>query len=133
VSDLHQLSAVEALGRLFERFDALIGPTWAVPGIPAGESYLGTLWEGGGPNDRQYAAMMTTPFNVLSPCPVLAVPSGFTSNGGALRRADRRADVRRHRRLPGGRRDRAGPAVADGRHVRVAVHCVRAGSCTVRP
>jgi Asp-tRNA(Asn)/Glu-tRNA(Gln) amidotransferase A subunit family amidase len=25
--------------------------------------------------------MMTTPFNVLSPCPVLAVPSGFTSNG----------------------------------------------------
>ena len=71
----------EPLGRLFDTFDALIGPTWAVPGIPAGDSYLGTLWEGGGPNDRQYAAMMTTPFNVLSPCPVLAVPSGFTSNG----------------------------------------------------
>ena len=71
----------EPLGRLFETFDALIGPTWAVPGIRAGDSYLGTLWEGGGPNDRQYAAMMTTPFNVLSPCPVLAVPSGFTSNG----------------------------------------------------
>jgi Asp-tRNA(Asn)/Glu-tRNA(Gln) amidotransferase A subunit family amidase len=71
----------EPLGRLFETFDALIGPTWSVPGIPVGDSYLGTLWEGGGPNDRQYAAMMTTPFNVLSPCPVLAVPSGFTSNG----------------------------------------------------
>jgi aspartyl-tRNA(Asn)/glutamyl-tRNA(Gln) amidotransferase subunit A len=71
----------EPLGRLFETFDALVGPTWAVPGIPAGDSYLGMLWEGGGPNDRQYAAMMTTPFNVLSPCPVLAVPSGFTSNG----------------------------------------------------
>jgi len=71
----------DPLGRLFETFDALIGPTWAVPGIPVGDSYLGTLWEGGGPNDRQYAAMMTTPFNVLSPCPVLAVPSGFTSNG----------------------------------------------------
>jgi aspartyl-tRNA(Asn)/glutamyl-tRNA(Gln) amidotransferase subunit A len=24
---------------------------------------------------------MTTPFNVLSPCPVLAVPSGTASNG----------------------------------------------------
>jgi len=71
----------EPVGRLFETFDALIGPTWAVPGIPAGDSYLGTLLDGGGPNDRQYAAMMTTPFNVLSPCPVLAVPSGFTANG----------------------------------------------------
>jgi aspartyl-tRNA(Asn)/glutamyl-tRNA(Gln) amidotransferase subunit A len=71
----------EPLGRFFETFDALIGPTWAVPGIPAGDSYLGTLFEDGGPNDRQYAAMMTTPFNVLSPCPVLALPSGFTSNG----------------------------------------------------
>ena len=71
----------EPVGRLFETYDALIGPTWAVPGIPAGDSVLGTLFEGGGPNDRQFTMMMTTPFNVLSPCPVLAVPSGFTSNG----------------------------------------------------
>src|SRR5204863_7777757 len=71
----------EPVGRLFETYDALIGPTWAVPGIPAGDSVLGTLFEGGGPNDRQFSVMMTTPFNVLSPCPVLAVPSGFTSNG----------------------------------------------------
>jgi aspartyl-tRNA(Asn)/glutamyl-tRNA(Gln) amidotransferase subunit A len=71
----------EPIGKLFETFDALIGPTWAVPGIPAGDSLLGTLFEGGGPNDRQFSVMMTTPFNVLSPCPVLAVPSGFTSNG----------------------------------------------------
>jgi aspartyl-tRNA(Asn)/glutamyl-tRNA(Gln) amidotransferase subunit A len=71
----------EPVGRLFETFDALIAPTWAVPGIPAADSFLGTLWDGGGLNDRQYSVMMTTPFNVLSPCPVLAVPSGFTSNG----------------------------------------------------
>jgi aspartyl-tRNA(Asn)/glutamyl-tRNA(Gln) amidotransferase subunit A len=71
----------EPIGRLFETFDAVIGPTWAVPGIPAGDSVLGTLFEGGGPNDRQFSMMMTTPFNVLSPCPVLAAPSGFTSNG----------------------------------------------------
>jgi Asp-tRNA(Asn)/Glu-tRNA(Gln) amidotransferase A subunit family amidase len=71
----------EPVGRLFETFDALIAPTWAAPGIPAGDSILGTLFDGGGPNDRQFSVMMTTPFNVLSPCPVLAVPSGFTSNG----------------------------------------------------
>jgi aspartyl-tRNA(Asn)/glutamyl-tRNA(Gln) amidotransferase subunit A len=71
----------EPIGRLFETYDAIVCPTWAVTGIPAGDSILGTLFEGGGPNDRQYACMMTVPFNVLSPCPVLAVPSGFASNG----------------------------------------------------
>ena len=60
---------------------AIACPTWAVTGIPAGDSYLGTLFEGGGPNDLQFTAYMTTPFNVLSPCPVLAVPSGVASNG----------------------------------------------------
>ena len=71
----------EPIGRLFETYAALVCPTWAVTGIPAGDSILGTLFEGGGPNDRQYACMMTVPFNILSPCPVLAVPSGFASNG----------------------------------------------------
>ncbi len=71
----------EPIGRLFETYDALVCPTWAVTGIPAGESVLGSLFDGGGPNDRQFACMMTVPFNILSPCPVLAVPSGFASNG----------------------------------------------------
>ena len=71
----------EPLARLFTRYRALIGPTWAVTGIPAGDSFLGQLTPGGGPNDRQFHAMMTTPFNILSPCPVLAVPSGTASNG----------------------------------------------------
>jgi aspartyl-tRNA(Asn)/glutamyl-tRNA(Gln) amidotransferase subunit A len=48
---------------------------------PAGDSFLGQLTPDGGPNDRQYSVMMTTPFNILSPCPVLAVPSGVASNG----------------------------------------------------
>jgi Asp-tRNA(Asn)/Glu-tRNA(Gln) amidotransferase A subunit family amidase len=69
------------IGELFERFDALICPTWAVTGIPAGDSILGKLFPDGGDNDRQYSLMMTTPFNILSPCPVLAVPSGLASNG----------------------------------------------------
>ena len=71
----------EPLGELFRRSRAVIAPTWAVTGIPAGDSFLGQLTPDGGPNDRQYSVMMTTPFNILSPCPVLAVPSGVASNG----------------------------------------------------
>jgi len=71
----------EPLGELFRRHRAVIAPTWAVTGIPAGDSFLGQLTPDGGPNDRQYSVMMTTPFNILSPCPVLAVPSGVASNG----------------------------------------------------
>ena len=72
----------EPVGRLFETFDALICPTWAVTGIPAGDSILGTLTDGGGPNDRQFMCFMTTPFNTLSPCPVLAAPSGIAPSNG---------------------------------------------------
>jgi aspartyl-tRNA(Asn)/glutamyl-tRNA(Gln) amidotransferase subunit A len=68
------------IGELFETYDAMICPTWAVTGIPAGDSVLGQLYDGGGRNDRQFTYYMTTPFNVLAPCPVLAVPSGVASN-----------------------------------------------------
>ncbi|MGH2631654.1 MAG: amidase [Actinomycetota bacterium] len=71
----------EPIGRLFRRYRAIVCPTWSVTGIAAGDSILGTLFAGGGPNDRQYASLMTVPFNILAPCPVLAVPSGVASNG----------------------------------------------------
>lgn len=71
----------EPVSEVFRRYRALIAPTWAVTGIPAGDSILGKLYPDGGPNDRQFQVMMTTPFNILSPCPVLAVPSGRASNG----------------------------------------------------
>jgi aspartyl-tRNA(Asn)/glutamyl-tRNA(Gln) amidotransferase subunit A len=70
------------LGRLFETYDALICPTWAVTGIPAGDAFIGQLFEDGGPNDRQFTCYMTTPFNVFSACPVLAVPSGVAPSNG---------------------------------------------------
>jgi len=72
----------EPVGRLFETYDALVCSTWASTGIPAGDSILGTLFENGGPNDRQFTHFMTTPFNILSPCPVLAVPSGVAPSNG---------------------------------------------------
>jgi Asp-tRNA(Asn)/Glu-tRNA(Gln) amidotransferase A subunit family amidase len=72
----------EPLGRLFESYDALLCPTWAVTGIPAGDSVIGQLFDDGGPNDRQFTFYMTTPFNMFSACPVLAVPSGVAPSNG---------------------------------------------------
>ena len=70
------------LGELYETYEALICPTWSVPGIPAGDSLIGQLFADGGPNDRQFTCFMTTPFNVFSACPVLAVPSGVAPSNG---------------------------------------------------
>ena len=70
------------LGELFEHHDALVCSTWAVPGVPAGDSILGQLFDDGGPNDRQFTTFMTTPFNIFSACPVLAVPSGIAASNG---------------------------------------------------
>ena len=109
----------EPVGRLFRPTGRSICPTWAVTGIPAGDSILGTLFDDGGPNDRQFLCFMTTPFNVLSPCPVLAVPSGIASNGVPTGRADRRAHVRRRERVPHRGGARAGAAVG-GRAARGA-------------
>lgn len=72
----------EPMGALFETYDAVVCPTWATTGIPAGDPILGQLFPDGGGNDRQFTQFMTTPFNVLSPCPVLAVPSGIAASNG---------------------------------------------------
>jgi aspartyl-tRNA(Asn)/glutamyl-tRNA(Gln) amidotransferase subunit A len=72
----------EPMGELFEIYEAIVCPTWATTGIPAGDPILGQLFPDGGGNDRQFTRFMTTPFNVLSPCPVLAVPSGVAPSNG---------------------------------------------------
>ena len=100
------------LGELFETYDALICPTWAVTGIPAGDSLIGQLFDDGGPNDRQFTCFMTTPFNVFS-----AVPgAGRAERRRAVQRRadghpDRRAHLRRRHRVPDRRRAGAGAAV----------------------
>jgi Asp-tRNA(Asn)/Glu-tRNA(Gln) amidotransferase A subunit family amidase len=60
------------LGELLIRYDALICPSMARAFWPA-EGYE-TL-------DALIEDAMTWPFNILSRCPVLSVPSGFASNG----------------------------------------------------
>lgn len=71
----------EPLGELFERFDALLCPTMATEGYLAGEPYLDGMHVGGQHVWHHILGAMTLPFNILSRCPVLSVPSGLGSNG----------------------------------------------------
>ncbi|MQA02003.1 MAG: amidase [Streptosporangiales bacterium] len=64
----HQLQGQLAEG--MDPFDALLCPTTAVPGIPAGDDVT-----------DPDAMVMTAPFNVTNRCPVLNVPSGHASCG----------------------------------------------------
>ncbi|MGW7309122.1 amidase [Streptomyces sp. NPDC054835] len=62
-------------------FDALICPTTAVPGLPAGDDLLGRLVVNGEDHGEPLWAAMTAPFNINNRCPVLNVPSGHSSWG----------------------------------------------------
>ena len=67
---------------LLERYDALICPTAATRGLLADDEYVGHGVEVDGEQlDFYLSALLTPVFNVMSRCPVLAVPSGFADNG----------------------------------------------------
>ncbi|MDI3422846.1 amidase [Streptomyces luteolus] len=72
-----QRELAEAMGP----FDALICPTTAVPGMPAGDDLLGRLVVDGEDHGEPLWAAMTIPFNINNRCPVLNVPSGQSSWG----------------------------------------------------
>jgi aspartyl-tRNA(Asn)/glutamyl-tRNA(Gln) amidotransferase subunit A len=70
------------VGPLLERYDALVCPTAGFPALIAGEDYVERGHVVAGQEvDPMFDAIMTLPFNILSRCPVLAVPSGWASNG----------------------------------------------------
>jgi amidase len=70
------------LGRLLERYDALICATSGTRGLVAGDDYVGHGLEVGGEPVRFYfESILTSVFNLFSRCPVLNVPSGFADNG----------------------------------------------------
>lgn len=77
----HQGEMWQSLGELFERFDVLVCPTMATEGYVAGEPYLDGIDVGGRHLWHHILGAMTLPFNILSRCPVLSVPSGLGSNG----------------------------------------------------
>jgi len=60
-------------GELLERYDALLCPTIANTGFAADEPCTDT--------HEVFSQLMTLPFNVVGRVPVLAVPSGRSSNG----------------------------------------------------
>jgi Asp-tRNA(Asn)/Glu-tRNA(Gln) amidotransferase A subunit family amidase len=70
------------LAPVFERYDALICPTSGVPALLAEDPELAGLPPGDSAEiDPIFGTIMTVPFNILSRCPVLAVPSGWADNG----------------------------------------------------
>jgi Asp-tRNA(Asn)/Glu-tRNA(Gln) amidotransferase A subunit family amidase len=72
----------EPVGALLEQYDVLICPTIGTRGLVAGDSYVGHgLSVGGVELEHYFDSIMTAPFNAMSRCPVLAVPSGFADNG----------------------------------------------------
>lgn len=70
------------LGPLLERYDCLICPTNALPAVPAGfDPSRDTVTIGGKEVRPELGWVMTTPFNMMSRCPVISIPSGFAANG----------------------------------------------------
>lgn len=71
-----------ALAATFADYDALICPTVGAAGFVAGDDYADHgLTVDGHAVDFYLESALTLAFNVLSRCPVLAVPSGVAGNG----------------------------------------------------
>jgi len=66
---------------VFRSHDVLLCPTMATEGYLAGEPYLDGMDVGGQHLVHHLLGAMTVPFNVLSRCPVMSVPSGLSPNG----------------------------------------------------
>lgn len=70
------------LGPLLERYNCLICPTNALPAVRADFDPSAEGLEIEGVSVRpELGWVMTTPFNMMSRCPVISVPSGFAGNG----------------------------------------------------
>ena len=69
----------KGLAAVFERFDALVCPTMALPAPKVGKDDSDFDWED--ESGRLHGLDMTCPFNNVAPCPALSVPSGFTRDG----------------------------------------------------
>lgn len=72
----------QTLGPLLERYDVLVCPTNAVPAVPADfDSSKDKVVINGKTVNPMLGWAMTTPFNMMSRCPVLSVPTGHAANG----------------------------------------------------
>ncbi|MEM8798298.1 MAG: amidase [Pseudomonadota bacterium] len=73
---------IEAFDDVMEDFDLMVAPTNARAAVPAEfEPARDALEINGVKVDSALGWVMTYPFNILSDCPVLSVPSGFAQTG----------------------------------------------------
>ena len=72
----------DTFGPMIERHDVFICPTNALPAVAAEQDPIDPDFTIDGVKmDADYGWVMTHPFNMLSRCPVLSVPSGRAANG----------------------------------------------------
>ena len=79
----------QKLGPILDKYDILICPTTALPGIPADHDVERTDFKINGkpltisnrPGDIYVQWQLCYPFNLVPECPVATVPSGFASSG----------------------------------------------------
>jgi amidase len=71
------------LGPLLETYNVLVCPTTALPAVPADfDQSTGSVKINGKTISNPFLGwVMTTPFNTMSRCPVLSMPSGRAKNG----------------------------------------------------
>jgi amidase len=70
------------LGPLLEKYNVLVCPTTALPAVPADFDHSqGIVKINRKAVNPMLGWVMTTPFNTMSRCPVLSVPSGLAANG----------------------------------------------------
>jgi Asp-tRNA(Asn)/Glu-tRNA(Gln) amidotransferase A subunit family amidase len=74
--ELVRTEAWRALAHVHERYDALICPTEALPPPPATATDAEFYYDR--PDGKYYGVAMTMAFSLLSACPVISVPTGFT-------------------------------------------------------
>ncbi|WP_118135460.1 amidase [Oceanicella sp. SM1341] len=68
-------------GPMMEELDLFVCPTLAIPAVPAEFDMAGPLSINGVEVDPYLGWTMAWPFNMLSRCPVLSVPSGHAASG----------------------------------------------------
>lgn len=72
----------QVLGPVLEKFDFLVCPTNGVPAVPVNHDQASTTFEIDGKRTHAtYELFLTNPFNLMSECPVMSVPSGRASTG----------------------------------------------------
>jgi Asp-tRNA(Asn)/Glu-tRNA(Gln) amidotransferase A subunit family amidase len=79
---IHRGAMWRTLGPILEEHNLLICPTNAVASVQVGHNQARTDFKINGVQTHgTYGWFLTNPFNLMSECPVISVPSGFASNG----------------------------------------------------